>query len=199
MLMANTCREAIEEVFANESDVLETGQVIDRIYGRYPNHPWKPSTICAHLVGLSVNHPSSVHHPHLRRHGFLFSLGKGRYRNWNRTEDGDGPVPPRDEEIEEIEPTPDTLGRWRRSIIQLLNTLESHPNQPEGLVSRIRRISRDGHIPRETVTLMILIVEMRNVVEYEEKRLSLSEKKTIRSAWQAVLEWARRKGISLAP
>jgi endonuclease len=86
--MANTCREAVEEAFANESGVLETSQVIDRIYARYPDRPWKPNAISAHLIGLSVNHTSSVHHPHLRRHGFLFSLGNGRYRKWNPAQDG---------------------------------------------------------------------------------------------------------------
>jgi len=74
--MANTCREAVEEVFAAEKGVLDTAQVIDRIYKRYPDRPWKPNAISAHLIGLSVNHSSSVHHPTLRKHGFLFSLGK---------------------------------------------------------------------------------------------------------------------------
>ena len=37
--MANTCREAVEEVFAGEHGVLDTAQVIDRIYKRYPDRP----------------------------------------------------------------------------------------------------------------------------------------------------------------
>jgi hypothetical protein len=86
--MANTCREAVEEAFASESGVLDTAQVVDRIYKRYPDRPWKPNAISAHLIGLSVNHTSSIHHPHLRRHGFLFSLGNGRYRRWNPAQDG---------------------------------------------------------------------------------------------------------------
>jgi len=71
--MANTCREAVEEAFENETGVLDTAQVVDRIYKRYPDRPWtKPNAISAHLIGLSANHTSSIHHPHLRRHGFLF-------------------------------------------------------------------------------------------------------------------------------
>jgi len=83
-----TCREAIEEVFANEAGVLSTSQVIERIYAKYPDQPWQRNTIQAHLIGLSVNHPSSRHYPSLRRQAFLFSLGDGRYRRWNPEEDG---------------------------------------------------------------------------------------------------------------
>ena len=87
--MADTCREAVQEVFAGETGVLDTGQVVDRIYTRYPERPWKPNAIAAHLIGLSVNHTSSVHHPTLRKHGCLFSLGNGRYRRWNPEQDWD--------------------------------------------------------------------------------------------------------------
>jgi hypothetical protein len=78
----------VEEVFANETDVLDTGQVVDRIYKRYPDRPWKPNAISANLIGLSVNHTSSIHHPRLRKYGFLFSLGNGRYRRWDPAQDG---------------------------------------------------------------------------------------------------------------
>jgi len=86
--MANTCREAVDEAFADENGVLDTAQVIDRIYKRYPDRPWKPNAISAHLIGLSVNHSSSIHHPTLRKHGSLFSLGNGRYRRWDPAQDG---------------------------------------------------------------------------------------------------------------
>lgn len=78
--MANNCREAVEEAFQNEEGVLDTAQIIERIYKPYPDRPWKPNAISAHLIGLSVNHSSSIHHPTQRKHGFLFSLGNGRYR-----------------------------------------------------------------------------------------------------------------------
>jgi hypothetical protein len=88
VFMAITCREAIQEAFDSEGGILETAKVIDRIYKRYPVRPWKPNAISAHLIGLSVNHSSSIHHPSLRRHSFLFSLGNGRYRRWEPTQDG---------------------------------------------------------------------------------------------------------------
>jgi len=83
-----TCREAIQEVFENEDGVLMTNQVIDRISARYPDEPWKESTIRAHLTGLSVNHQSSRYYPSVRKYAFLFSLGNGRYRRWDPGRDG---------------------------------------------------------------------------------------------------------------
>jgi hypothetical protein len=79
-LMANTCREAVEEVFRENSGPLTKLQVIQFIYKRYPTKPWKTNTIGDHLYGLSVNHPSGKHHPGLQKHAFLFFLGNGRYR-----------------------------------------------------------------------------------------------------------------------
>lgn len=83
-----TCWEAIQEVFENEQGVLTTDEVIRRVYAKYPTRPWKKNTISHHLVGMSVNHPSSRHHPHSRGHAMLFSLGSGRYRRWNPERDG---------------------------------------------------------------------------------------------------------------
>ena len=84
-----TCREAIYRVFADVSGILTTDQVIERLHEHYPEDPWKTSTIRAHLIGLSVNHPSSHHYPYSRPHAFLFSLGKGRYRKYDSNNDGD--------------------------------------------------------------------------------------------------------------
>jgi endonuclease len=103
-----TCTEAIKEVFASEEGVLTTQQVTDKIYAKYPDQPWKKSTITAHLMGLSVNHQSSIHYAWARKQAFLFSLGKGRYRIWDPEQDGnwevtDSGVRLVDDPIEEIE------------------------------------------------------------------------------------------------
>ncbi len=82
------CVDAIREVFANETGVLSTNQVADKIYAKYTEQPWKKSTMSAHLIGLSVNHPSGHHYPWARKQAFLFSLGNGRYRCWNPEQDG---------------------------------------------------------------------------------------------------------------
>jgi len=82
------CREAVQQAFDGETGVLTTADVVARITANHPDQPWKTSTISAHLIGLSVNHPSSRHYPSVRQHGILFSLGNGRYRLWNEEEDG---------------------------------------------------------------------------------------------------------------
>lgn len=83
-----TCIDAIREVFKNKDEVLTTDEVINRIYSKYPNKPWKTSTISAYLIGLSVNHPSSRYYPYARQQAFLFSLGNGKYRLWDPEKDG---------------------------------------------------------------------------------------------------------------
>jgi hypothetical protein len=85
--MANTCREAVEEVFKNNPGPFTKTEVIQEIYERYPNKPWKTNTIGDHLIGLSVNHPSGKHHPGLNKHAFLFYLGKGQYKLLEKQKD----------------------------------------------------------------------------------------------------------------
>ena len=87
-----TCTEAIKEVFSGEKNVLSTREVIERIYKSHPTRPWKENTISAHLIALSFNHPSSSHYGSTRQHAFLFSLGRGRYRQWDRAKDGAPPA-----------------------------------------------------------------------------------------------------------
>jgi hypothetical protein len=44
---------------------------------------------------------------------------------------------------------------------------------------------------------MKAVTEMRNVSEYEAKRLSKSESAAIRNAWASVVEWASSIGIDI--
>ena len=83
-----TCAEAIRKVFDGEPRILTTGDVVDRIEAGFPSGRWKRSTISTTLIGLSPNHATSRHYPTLRRQGFLFSLGRGRYRLWDEATDG---------------------------------------------------------------------------------------------------------------
>jgi hypothetical protein len=83
-----TSWEAVQEVFEKESGVLTTREVTDRIYARYPDRPWKENTISCHLIGMSVNHPSSRHYPSIQTHACLSSLENGRHRRWNPEQDG---------------------------------------------------------------------------------------------------------------
>lgn len=83
-----TCKDVVKEAVAKLGRVVSTGQVIDYVYSKYPNKPWKESSIRCHLIGLSVNHPSSRHYPTLHRQACLFWLGKGRYRLYDPKRDG---------------------------------------------------------------------------------------------------------------
>ena len=101
-----TCTDAIKEVFDKETGVLTTKDVIGKIYAKYPDEPWKKSTITAHLMGLSVNHQSSIHYAWARKQAFLYSLGNGRYRLWDPEQDGNWVVTENgvmlEDEIEDI-------------------------------------------------------------------------------------------------
>ena len=58
--MVYTCHEAVKEAITELGRVVSNREVIDHIYKKYPNKPWKESTIKAHLIGCSVNHSSSL-------------------------------------------------------------------------------------------------------------------------------------------
>jgi len=75
-----TCADAIREVMTDPNKVYSTREVINLIYQKHPNRPWKESTIRCYLIGLSVNHPSSIYYPSLHKRAFLFSLGRGRWK-----------------------------------------------------------------------------------------------------------------------
>ncbi len=105
------CREAIKKIFEDKGGILSTQDVVENIKERFPNNQWKRNTISAHLIGLSVNHFSAKHYAWLIPRAFLYSLGNGRYRNYNPENDGkwkliDGSPTLIDEEVEnDIEDT----------------------------------------------------------------------------------------------
>jgi len=67
-----TCKDAVIVAVKELGRIVSTREVIDWIYGKYPDKPWKPVSIRCHLTGLSVNHPSSKHYPSLHRQACLF-------------------------------------------------------------------------------------------------------------------------------
>lgn len=75
-----TCKEAVIEAVKNIGGIVTTQQVIDWVYRKYPDRPWKTNTIALHLQGLSINHPSGKHHPTLHRQACLYFVGNGRFR-----------------------------------------------------------------------------------------------------------------------
>ncbi len=89
------------------------------------------------------------------------------------------------------------LAGWRRSLLRLLDALDAPPGPQEGLAARISRLSHQGKVPREIASCMRLVAEMRNVTEYEGKRLSATESAAAQNAWLAVEAWAREKKIQI--
>lgn len=82
------CTDAVKEAVTNLGGVVSTRDVIDYIYERHPDRPWKEDSIRCHLIGLSVNHPSSRHYPTQRKQACLFYVGRGKYRLYNPEKDG---------------------------------------------------------------------------------------------------------------
>jgi len=95
---------------------------------------------------------------------------------------------PRDEPV-----TADELSRVRRALLRLLDAIEG-TRQSEGPARRIRHLTQTGAIPREVAALMVVVTEMRNASEYEAKQLSTREGRALRSAWEAIREWAAEAG-----
>jgi len=81
--MPKTLTDVIREITTAWENEFTTDEVIRAIYDNYPEKPWKESSIRAHLVGLSVNHPSARHYPTLYRQAFLYNVGPGRYKLFN--------------------------------------------------------------------------------------------------------------------
>ena len=89
-----TCADAIEELFATEFGSLTAPEVIDRLYARWPDRPWKETTIRHHLAGMSFNHTSAHHLPGLVNRRILHWTRGGHYRRWDPAKDGAPPPAP---------------------------------------------------------------------------------------------------------
>ncbi|MCL4325670.1 MAG: endonuclease NucS [Candidatus Thermoplasmatota archaeon] len=125
-----TCKDAVIEAVKELGGVVSAKEVIDWIYRKYPDKPWKQSSIRAHLIGLSVNHPSSKHHPTLHHHACLFYLGGGRYKlhlekdNIDAHVEGDDSLEDVDSD-EDIEATISLEKDLEEYIIRNLNQIEN--------------------------------------------------------------------------
>jgi hypothetical protein len=102
-------------------------------------------------------------------------------------------TPPDSDETRPLPVTVDDLAKWRRELLRVLDSLDARAIPDAGPIARITRLKSTKVIPRHIAALMITVLEMRNVVEYENKELTLSESLAVRYAWVAALEWARPK------
>lgn len=72
------CRLAIQNLFVESPQPRTVREVIEVLRTRFPGE-WTDGTVRAHLIGLSVNHPSALHYPHLQKFAFLAHTTDGRY------------------------------------------------------------------------------------------------------------------------
>jgi len=90
-----TCAQAIKEIFKGKNQILTTKQIIDAVQKKYPNK-WKEVTIRTHTMGCSVNHSSSKWYPSFPK--FLYTVGPGKVRLYDRAKDGEFEIGSKSEE-----------------------------------------------------------------------------------------------------
>ena len=81
------CHQAIREVMLEAGSILVAKEIINCIYARYPDRPWKESTIYAHLYGCSVNNPPA-YTQHASFPKFLFDHGNRKYELYDQAKHG---------------------------------------------------------------------------------------------------------------
>lgn len=75
-----TCTNAVIDALRDLRKPSTTNEVIDWIFRNHSEKLWEKSTIRSHLIGLSKNHPSSVHYPTLHKQACLYHDPDGKYR-----------------------------------------------------------------------------------------------------------------------
>jgi hypothetical protein len=91
--------------------------------------------------------------------------------------------------------TLDELTTWRRQLLRILDALDCRNPSGLGPAARVGRLRSAGRIPRDTTTQMLMVIEARNIAEYEDRSPTSAGAEAVRHAWAAILEWARAKGI----
>ncbi len=82
-----SCRVAIRNVFDDDPRHRSPLEVIEALRSLFPGE-WTDGTIRAHLIGLSTNHPSARHYPHLQTFAFLTQGPDGHFAVGSPLADG---------------------------------------------------------------------------------------------------------------
>jgi hypothetical protein len=72
------CRTAIQNLFGENPEARTPREIIEALDLTFSGE-WTDGTVRAHLIGLSTNHPSAHHYPHLQAFAFLTHRPDGRY------------------------------------------------------------------------------------------------------------------------
>ena len=107
-------------------------------------------------------------------------------------------LPPQPSSLELRQLRAAELGEIRRRLMALLDQFDTKIGaEPVG--ARIGRLTHSGKLPKQVGKVMSMIVEYRNLAEYETGVLTPAETETILSSWKVILEWSASKGYSLRP
>lgn len=93
--------------------------------------------------------------------------------------------------------TPADLAAKRSALVRLMNGLEGVRHDREKAGARVRRLVREGLIPSEIGQFIFSIFEGRNVVDFEQRKLTERQAAAVMAAWDAVAEWTLSRGIEL--
>ena len=78
-------RDMVNDLSIKKGDIIERDQVNSWFKRKYPLI--KPSTISAHLLRLSINAPSRIHHNVDSKDDFLFQIDSKRFRLYDPESD----------------------------------------------------------------------------------------------------------------
>lgn len=132
-------RDAIRQAFHGVEGALTAGEVIRRVRAAPCGERWAEATLRTTLRALAPNTMASRYSPSERRHGFLFALGRGRYRRWDDATDGvledarsgraARPEAPRRRPRDAADTAVDGAER-RRLLEELAEAIDRDPHQP---------------------------------------------------------------------
>ncbi len=92
----------------------------------------------------------------------------------------------------------DQLTMMRSRILDLLRSIDTDPHKDEKISAQISRLTYQGLIPRASQPWFRTVTEMRNVAEHEVGWvITPTESRAVRSAWDAIKEWAVNNGYRL--
>lgn len=86
------------------------------------------------------------------------------------------------------------LNDMRHEIIRIMDLAESRSNRDIAPAGRVTQLRNQGIIPRNIASLMLTIINFRNIAEYNGHELSQEENKVVNSAMSEIRNWVRGRG-----
>jgi hypothetical protein len=90
-----------------------------------------------------------------------------------------------------------TLASLRHKLLNILDQLDGRAVPRASPSARIAQLQAANRLPRTVAAQMRVVLEQRNVAEYENAKPTLAQAEAVRSSWIAILEWAKAQGITV--